>query len=525
MKHKKDFKLSPNNIGLSAFLVWLASLGFTGLTIYYKQMSIKGYMILITGWLSPLAGNFAWFANIFFIYAFVRLNSGKSILLPAIITSIISLDTFRFDRYLLNEGGSTSPVFGYGWGAVLWFIAITLLLAAAIVRETEIKDPVYRKIDNNRLRIIGYSIPVIVICIVSVVSIYDHKMANSSEKERLAGIAFKRGEICKLPLPTVKRPISDFKGVLQVVAETKLSDSNYPFNQNKYLLQWGIPVLRKGDYDYYLENGQIVSVPATGNASATLYVSEESNNKAKGNNIIVRLVDEISKREVFNQTWVRQNYRRNTDIYCPDFHNFPVIDKQPRKVVMESLGLKDNKVIMESSYQGSDIKRVIATISHTEEGGETSRMERARIEKEASEDNETTKWHMLMNTNCPPDIGVTRTTGEQSLNLGHPFVIGNKKYYPKRRTYYRVFCSGNYAYLYSGAASHGKYYLNITKRDQNDFKQYWKYIIVFPEHLSIKRDRSLKITNLSESSEGLRLKLTNLITGLIIQADAKFHDK
>ena len=47
------------------------------------------------------------------------------------------LFAFRFTRYPLNEAGAETAVYGYGWGVVLWFLPICLVVAAAGARQTE----------------------------------------------------------------------------------------------------------------------------------------------------------------------------------------------------------------------------------------------------------------------------------------------------------------------------------------------------------------------------------------------------
>jgi hypothetical protein len=73
-------------------------LALTGLVLYAEQRRMTGAEILALGWLSPLIGNFAWFANALFLWSLLRLGFGKPAVGLALLSTLLSLDAFRLGR-------------------------------------------------------------------------------------------------------------------------------------------------------------------------------------------------------------------------------------------------------------------------------------------------------------------------------------------------------------------------------------------------------------------------------------------
>lgn len=122
-----------------AVVPWLFSLPIPALVLYSHHRLVFGAKILAIGWMSTLTLNFAWLANAFFYLARKTLvHSTASAKTSASLAFLFSLDTFRFNTHYLDEGGATSPVYGYGWGAILWLTSMAMLLVAAGTRELEI---------------------------------------------------------------------------------------------------------------------------------------------------------------------------------------------------------------------------------------------------------------------------------------------------------------------------------------------------------------------------------------------------
>ena len=337
-----------------AFIIWLCSLPLTGIKLYFhiyaKEAWIYGYNILATGWLSPFVGNFAWFANLFFLYGVVKLRAGKPAITSSIIAAILSLDTFRFDQLLMNAGGSTAPVYGYGWGAVLWFLSLYLLMVAAGKREVEIAKESNKENQNKWLQSVGLILLGFTICTAGYFAIYDRITGNKFENQRLAGIAFKRGKICQVELTDIA-PISNFSGPLELVIDEKEAHADYYAFQPKELLRWGILTVRFKGYDYFLDNSEVISTRAVETKPmAILKVTEHQNFMSYGmgnsNNywqiyIHATLVETATNRTVFDQTWGSENLHGGSIFFfCPDYKNSPNEYEQPRRLLIQALNLK-----------------------------------------------------------------------------------------------------------------------------------------------------------------------------------------
>lgn len=319
-----------------ALAIWICSLPLTGLALYAKQEHMQGYSILLMGWLSPLVLNFAWFANLFFLYGILRLLYGSVPIASSILAALLSLDALRLQQLVLNEGGTTTPVYGYGWGVVLWFLSIFLMLAAVGIRRREASARTQEEKSQEWLLPLGVLLSVATLATVSYYSVHDRMVANPAETERLTNIAFKRGKVCSAHEPIVPDPLRQLRGPLEVVTEKKAVYSNYPFAQIKYLLAWGIPAVRFGKIDYSLiaQSGLLTSEPAVGAPAATIYVTE-----SYLRSIGAKLVETSTNRTVFDQTWERESHPVNTNFYCPDYHSFPTAEQQPRKLLMQALNL------------------------------------------------------------------------------------------------------------------------------------------------------------------------------------------
>ncbi|MDO8342952.1 MAG: hypothetical protein Q7T48_07125 [Cellvibrio sp.] len=331
-------KISARQITLLALGLWIFSLFFSGLVLYYEQQHISGFEILLTGWLSPLDGNFSWYANIFFLLCVFYLFIGRTPKICALIAALLSLDTFRYSMLTMNEGGHSTPIYGYGWGAIIWLISICAIFIAIDLKQNELKKATGEQKGNKIFLIIGF------ILLVSVVglSIYhahnDRVIANKSETKRLQTIAFKRGAVCSVEGPFVYQPLVNFSGTLEVVVDEKVSHAAYPFSEIEQLLSWGIPKIRVGSVDYFYESSggvhEVSSVQSYKRPDVTLYVNE-----IHLQSIRAVLVENTKTRVIFDQVWTWENHQVNTRYFCPEYFSYPKSDQQPRKLLMQALGL------------------------------------------------------------------------------------------------------------------------------------------------------------------------------------------
>ncbi len=186
---KNIFRLpSAQTLSLVAFGLWFCSLWLIVFVFDGRLDPYRGYHILQMGWLGPLDGNFAWYANILFLVAVPslwmrRVTATKS----AIVATILSLNTCSFD-YIPTGGGGKDTIYGYGWGCSLWFAAIFLVLVAAGKRLSEIGE----EGDEILIKLGGVSLMILVVSF-SYYAVDDRWDAIGMERTRLESVIFKRG--------------------------------------------------------------------------------------------------------------------------------------------------------------------------------------------------------------------------------------------------------------------------------------------------------------------------------------------
>lgn len=309
---------------LLAVGLWCVSLALPGLHSFGQQQS--GLLILAIGWLAVVSGNLAWLANGFFLYSASRLIAGKRAAGSAFFASILSLDTFRLTETLSAKGemGTTIPIYGYGWGAVLWFGAVYVLFVTAVFREPNV---------SRSGRAMGVLPALVLAAFFAFWSINDRIEANAAEKARLGtAVAFKRGEVCDASDPSVSLPIGQFSGVLEIQGEARV----FPFAEPRNLLDWGIPVVRVGDVDYSKSaDGAVAAREAEGRPSAALWITSAVGGSG---GYRVKLTESDSGRVVFDQTWVRKPLGGKPGPFCPAYSPFPRSGEQPRQLLMDALG-------------------------------------------------------------------------------------------------------------------------------------------------------------------------------------------
>ncbi|MBX8483363.1 hypothetical protein [Pseudomonas cichorii] len=176
--------LSSEMLSIMALVLWIISL-YLPVAVDSKNEITPGWLTLYLGWAGIGIFQFAWFANPFFLISFMRLQISRSAVELAVMALLLSLNTFIFPAHVFG-------IYGYGWGMILWFVAIALMVAAAGAFEIEnVKETGVDK--GGWLRPFGVCLAVLIACISIALSIYDHTNADSEDKKRLVNIAIKRG--------------------------------------------------------------------------------------------------------------------------------------------------------------------------------------------------------------------------------------------------------------------------------------------------------------------------------------------
>jgi hypothetical protein len=464
----------------------------TGLVLYSGHRELPGFEILAMGWLSLIVLNFAWFANVFFLYGVFGILSGRRPIKASASAAFLSLDTFRFTEYLLNEGGSTTPVYGYGWGAVLWFLSIFLLLAAAGTKELETsKEPRVQE-TYEFLRSIGIALILVTLVAAPYFAVNDRSKANPTERERLSGLAFKRGKVCSVVDPVPSQTL-ELQGPLELV---RSNHPPWPFVSALALLEWGFPIIREGNLDYSLIPGKnfeaIRVTSAIGKSSARLEASVND----KTNSRTIRLTTNEGKSTLFEQAW---NIDPSTS-FCPDYTSFPNRTQQPRQVLEAALlpsprSARLERVTDYGAEKHSGIYRW-PVLTH----------QPLQIQARLN----------LENYNCPAGVGYK---GFKPPNTGKelelPFLTADAYYYAGKSIFQHAICA-EHLYIYTFRKNSSV--LVISRRDSNTFAEEWTAFIDTPTSDDVSR---LKIVGIKEDDKALQIDLVNDTTfrGLRLAAD------
>lgn len=491
----KVLKPSSRSLAALALGVWLLSLPLTGLVLYSNQMKLSGLGILAMGWLSPLMLNFAWFANPFFLIAILKLLLGnKSASKSAGAAALISLDTFRFDEYMLNEGGASTPVYGYGYGAILWLAAIFILLVAAGFREREQKT-VNTNYDANdagsTLCMLGIAALLGLLCTSLALATIDRRKANQKERERLSDVVFKKNEVCQLEAPTAS-VVFRLSGPIELVGDP----ISYPFNSPLTLLNWGIPAVRSKDVDYQLIKGRnfdgILAKSAEGSAVARLISKYESRPDRIGSIYHTALTSADGKVTSFEQTWKPEKRGAR---YCPERSSFPGQNDEPRRVLMSAIDIKPESAKLDAidptaSPGGSKVARL-----------EPSIVGRFSVPPRGS----------LANLGCQSGTGYRGFSRlekyPETWELGDPFRVGEKYYYPGWSKFTDAICVGGDAFIYSSHQRGDGLYFRIQKRSIDSFAEEWTAVFKLPTGTEELEEKRTKIIAVREKGNKVSIDL------------------
>jgi hypothetical protein len=169
-------------LALASCVLWLASLALPAFMVDSRAESMLGGVVLLTGLL------FGWsaYANIFFAVAAMTLLSGgrprRSVL--AMLAFGATLPIFK--GVIRDEGsGTILPVVSWGWGAVIWILALLLLATAAAIRARLVSLAVARTL-----------VGLMLVSFAAIVSLHFYQRAAANFQERSlylsSGLAFTR---------------------------------------------------------------------------------------------------------------------------------------------------------------------------------------------------------------------------------------------------------------------------------------------------------------------------------------------
>ncbi|MDO8032946.1 hypothetical protein O3297_05940 [Janthinobacterium sp. SUN128] len=133
MKYQKILGEDAAAIVLSLTVVaYVASLFLTAIVDSHEVLLGGG--VLLLGWLGPLAGSFAWFANPLLIFAMYFSNEKPSAaMLAAFLGFALALTTFGI-KIIPSDNGSYT-VLGFGAGCYLWLACFPAVFIASFLNS------------------------------------------------------------------------------------------------------------------------------------------------------------------------------------------------------------------------------------------------------------------------------------------------------------------------------------------------------------------------------------------------------
>lgn len=485
--------LSASVLCYLALACWAGSLFLTALGSSTAKV-FTGMEVLLAGWGAIFFANFAWLANLLFITALLRvLNQRKSDGL-ALWAFVFSLDAFRLSEYLQNEGGSFAKVYGFGWGAVLWWLAMTLIMAASGSLPDPDPDEGSVPAQWTPLRPVGLALFGIVVVCVAFTAVSQRSAASSFEQKKLSAYAFKRTSVCTREVSDVRVRLPQLSGPLLLKLSTDRSEGLYAFNQPRVLLRWGIPSIRIEGQDFRLRHldgeQMLVSSPAKGPAGATLTV------RRSGAQLDVDLTTSDGH-VAFAQKWLKLPDGQE----CPEYWPVPKPEEPPRRLLVESLGIGSPAELPPASWPSSIHGTLVARTDSLSKANPNPDME------------------------CPANTGwVNQPVSKfpSSFSLPRGFRVSEHIYYPERLEGFRARCIGRSIFLHKivGMRKEGLKVL-LQKRDSTDFRLISAAAIDIDAAVMGADERGLQIIGISEEDGGVTLSIIRPVEGSAVLIKAE----
>jgi hypothetical protein len=466
--------LLADRLAWLAMSLWLMSLLFTAYALGNGSNRAPGWGVLLGGWLGPLSGTVAWFANPAFLWAFrgvcIREPSAKA----AVLAVVLALDTLRIDSLLINEAGHRSSLYGFGWGAVLWALSLCLMLmATAVARWAEGCHYLQRPLTKSRFFQVSVALFSVTFVASTYYALWDRVRGNADERSRITGLAFKRGPICEAGEPALSSAPIQLVGGLEIRFTGDGIDSA-PITEKdgvRTLIDWGVPVVQFEGRDYKLfrsgNDRELVSTPTVAPPRAVLHV--HSANAGGTKSFRIRLVDAIKKRDVLDQTW--RLVPRGAH-FCPNMATYPKAEHQPRKLLFEALGIPAIEPLPPWQHRTT----LKATLQRAEVVTQPPPL-RALESSFPSAHGTPSNWGG--NQGCPSNIGwAPRNVHDRHGGRTEwPFKIDQKAWHFGGKHPTKAWCERDAVYLYDLSHSKEGARISIDARSLPEFDVLWQYVI------------------------------------------------
>jgi len=445
----RDISLHSILVSISV-MMYFASLFLP--CIYVAGRIYYGFPLLKFGWLGPLNGIIAWYANPIYFYSVIKATQKHASRghTAALCASFVAM-TFLLSREIcFSASGVQRNIDGYGIGYVLWTLSMTFLYISLKIRflgTVNGKVLLETLLRNGALRHIIIALSPYAGIAVLLGAIW----LNSTPETRKS--VFKPvvlwQHICTQKNITPKQRIP-LNGPLEVTGRDHDARMPMSLSEPQLLLSWGIPIVRRDGYDFTLRDPSDIrtmqAVKAKGEPSASLRVS------VTDNILSAVLSSQDGSLAAFDSTWKWTVMHR----YCPELMDEPRPDQSPRSLVMASLAFS---------------KPAILPTTHKNRGYlseyPTQKVVAENIRKETMKPAyEATLKSLQSECDAHPQFSVKLWRG------GHPVLIRDTYHFidhPKPN----LFCDEKNAYVYFIRGDT----LIIHKRSMENFRPLWDSIL------------------------------------------------
>jgi hypothetical protein len=363
--------------------------------------------------------------------------------------------------------------------------------------------------------------------------------ASDTERRRLYHVVFERGSVCTMPDYKVLSTIP-LAGALEVFSESSASHIGLASPVN--LISWGIPVVRKGRFDYYKSDSSpdwhLIAGPHSGPPTAKL----TTDSKYKGRYVIrARLTSSDDKVVAFDGEWL--SGRDSDPHYCPGYFSAAKENEPPRSLLLSALVSHEGKIkpppqqklLFEGSgYIDMTVKRVevIGKIQWSEFTGNMGCSDDVGLRHLRFIHANSSEKQFVP----PPSWNIVgpqpvKTLHEELDGQGEVvFQAGDRFHFIRSLHLIEAVCSTQDAYLGFGQSATGLDTIFLQKRTLPHFQKVWQTDrrISFgrPAEFALVKYEKVYIYSVSEAENRLRVLLAYFATGstkegALVEVDAE----
>lgn len=293
-----------------AVALWCISLALPTFISVGGLSRMVGLEVLIAGIAMGWGvGGWAAYANVLFVVAAYGIfRDGRSVRMLCVAMMILAATTPLFDGPILSEATMEStPVASWGWGAVVWWISICLLSAAAWLQESKPSKAYTSSIAIGALAVIALTL---------FVRIGQWQRANDQEKELYlpASMAFTTVDFCELPFNWPNGALISQSDQVSIEIDTVLN-VDYALGKSVYIPKISEPIVRGHRWINHQKVSPFmpeikIGQEASSEGTFVLKVNETKDGAT------IRFINP-SGIQVFEQPLRRRASKTRLDQYCP----------------------------------------------------------------------------------------------------------------------------------------------------------------------------------------------------------------